>query len=56
MASPPGLTSKTLNEYEWVCVYVCTSDEFCADEEKSESKSDLRVAGKRAECIESCES
>ena len=70
MASPPGVTSKTLRVWTRlrVCVYVCTSDEFCEDEEDSECRevkewasrrereqSGLRVARKRAECIESRE-
>ena len=36
MASPSGLTSKTKSIDAFVgvcvCVYVCTSDEFCAEE------------------------
>ena len=40
MASPPGVTSKTLRVWTRlrVCVYVCTSDEFCEDEEDSECR------------------
>ena len=44
-----------------VCIYVCTSDEFCEDEERSEcrdvkqNRMIWRVARKRAECIESRE-
>ena len=40
MASPPSLTSRTLRVWMRlrVCVYVCTSDEFCEDEEKGECR------------------
>ena len=44
-----------------VCVYVCTSDEFCAEERGCVSRSRnvkenrVGVARKRTECIESCE-
>ena len=51
MASPSGLTSKTKSMDAFVCVYVCTSDEFCAEEREYVSRSQrVSVEESESEC------